>query len=134
MTTADRYVSIVAADLDLSSFADRLAARVEAQYHGRLSSAVTDGFDFGQIIAPRQQPAGALKKFALKIGAQSITQYWNIEYIRYIGELSHLGLGEELRFVNQHATDRHDLVLMLNAREQIVRCGKGNGRCIQSNP
>ncbi len=39
MATADRDVAVVAADLDLRAFAERLTGGVEAQHHGGFATA-----------------------------------------------------------------------------------------------
>ena len=64
VSAAHRDVALVAADLDLSAFADDAASTVEAHDHGRLLPAVADRLDFVEVVGPGQQPLRAVEEVA----------------------------------------------------------------------
>ena len=69
MFTADGDVTFVATDFYLGTFAHNDSIEIGAQHHRGFATAVTDRFDFHQLVRPREQMLAALEKVALKIGA-----------------------------------------------------------------
>jgi len=52
---AKRDVAVVAADLRLLPFGDRMALFVDAQVHDRLTPALADGLQFNELVRERQK-------------------------------------------------------------------------------
>ena len=90
MFAAQRYVAFIAADLDLCSLSDNTTLFTLADNHGGFAATMADRPDFPNDICDRQETRAAGKKITLKIGAQSVTHYWNKQIIRDFGKLPNL--------------------------------------------
>src|SRR6187551_2490739 len=72
MPAAQWYVSLVAANFYLRTFAFGGAIGLDTHHHDCLASAVADGLDLDHIVGPRQQLSAAGEQLAAKVGAQSV--------------------------------------------------------------
>ncbi len=132
--SANGDVSIVSTDLDLFAVADRAAFGVDPQDHGRFTAAVADGFDFRKAIGPSQQVLAALEQVALEVGPKAIGEHRDGESIGDIAELAHLGLGQELGFVDQDAVDAGGGVFALGDSKEVIGGSEGDRIGGESNP
>ena len=132
--SANGDVSIVSTDLDLFAIADRAAFGVDPQDHGRFTAAVADGFDFRKAIGPSQQVLAALEQVALEVGPKAIGEHRDGESIGDIAELAHLGLGQELGFVDQDAVDAGGGVFALGDSKEVIGRSKRDRIGGESNP
>src|SRR6186713_1004817 len=99
MPAAQRYVPLVAADLDLLALAFDRTVCLDTHHHDGFAPAVTDGLDFDQVVGPAQQLRAAGKKIAAEVGAQSITKHRDVQFVDHAAELFDLLGREELRLV-----------------------------------
>ena len=97
------------------------------------SAAVADRLELDEIVGEGEQRAAAGKELALEISAQAVTKDRDFEHIGDIGELLDLGASEELGFVDQHAGDRINRVLMAHAVEQIIGGREHLGRGLEAD-
>ena len=61
VVSANRKITLIAADLDLASILDGFAFRIDSQHHGRFAATMTNGFDLGQAIGPGKQLLAAFE-------------------------------------------------------------------------
>ena len=134
VSPADGHVSLVAADLDLRSVADRLTVFTKPQHHRRFAAAVTDRLDLGQAVGPGKQVLTAFEEVTLEVGSQSVSEDWNIKIVNNVAELSNLLPCQELCLVDKDAMHRLLLVRFTDSFEEVVRRNERRRLCLQPDP
>ena len=94
MLAADGDIALVTAYHHLFAGMHRFAILVQSQHHIGFAPAVTDGFQFHQLIGPGQQILATGKQLTEKIGAQAVTQYRNVQLVHHIAQLLNLRFGQ----------------------------------------
>ena len=107
---AHGFIAIVTPNFDLISAGDGIATFVESDNEVSLAPAVTYCFEFKQLVGPRQQVMAAFECLSEEVGAKTISQYRDIQFIDHFNELRYLCFGKELGFINKHAVERFFVV------------------------
>ena len=68
MLSTHRDIALVAADLNLRSFLDRVPLLIGTEIHGGLAATVANRLELGEIVGPTEQGGTAGKEVPLKVG------------------------------------------------------------------
>mgnify|MGYP001185351906 CR=1 FL=1 len=68
MLSTHRDIALVAADLDLRAFFDRVPLFIRAKIHGGLAATVANRLELDEIVGPSEQGSTAGKEVPLKVG------------------------------------------------------------------
>jgi hypothetical protein len=69
MLAAEGDIAVVSANFDLGAGGFDPPIRPDPNHHGRLATAMADGFEFDQVVRPGQKLGTAFEKAAEKVGS-----------------------------------------------------------------
>ena len=69
MLSTHRHITLVAADLDLRAFFDRVPLLISAEIHRGLGATVANRLELGESVGPSEQGGTAGEEVPLKVGS-----------------------------------------------------------------
>ena len=121
-------------NFDLGTFSDLVSMLIDPCIHRGFLTREAHCLDLLEFLCPGKQVFASLEGFALEIGAESVTQNRNIEFVAHQGQLEYLGRRQELCFVHQNTIDGAHRLGIANRDKQVrlfdvqIRIG------LQANP
>jgi hypothetical protein len=79
MLSTHRDRALVAADLDLRSFFDRVPLLISAEIHGGLGATEANRLELGESVGPSEQGGTAGEEVPLKVGPESVAKQRDIQ-------------------------------------------------------
>ena len=96
-------VGLVPADHHLIAILQRASVGAFAHDHRGLLAAMADRADLAHLVGPGQQGGGTGEEVALEVHPQAVSHDRHAQVIDRAGQLPDLGLGQELRLVDEDA-------------------------------